>query len=351
MSESEDPKSKKYTPAHWDKLRASFQSSMLVDTRLSSLAESLDTESWPLKGKDETPAKYIDLSFEELEETQELAGHPHRIELLIDILDGTLAFDDPFGDMVQAEEASASEDNDVLKNLARLQIPPEYPISLTNLSKESLRLCENQQLKTLQEFADFSQNMAQHIVLAGDFRKLLNSLIYVDENTIATFLPFRPGSKGLHLAEAIGFAINNVETEERLALYRKYGGRLEEDEQGLAAKVPGQRVGEVEKDLKQQVRTLFEWFDKEREDLESMIHYGQSLDRFFIPINDPVRELIATRIVGDSLKKPAGPARPEAPAESKTPQGSAGGASEGLLDKVTGFFRKTAEFFRTLLRK
>ena len=43
-----------------------FQTSIMVDTSLSSLAQNLDAPDWPLPGKEETPAKYVDLGFEEL---------------------------------------------------------------------------------------------------------------------------------------------------------------------------------------------------------------------------------------------------------------------------------------------
>ncbi len=340
MSDSENQKSEKYTASNWDKLRASFQSSMLVDTRLSSLAESLDTESWPLKGKEETPAKYIDYSFDELQETPEMQDHPDRVKLLIDILDGTLAFDDPFGDMVQTEEANASEENEVLKNLRRLEIPPEFPISLTNLSPESRQLCQNQNLTTLQEFAEFSQNMAQHIVLAGDFRKLLNSLVHIDEKTLAGYLPYRPGTKGLHLPEAIAFAIGSLETEESLALYRKCGGRLEDEEKALAARLSPPEVNQAEKKLKTKIEELFTWFDREKEDLDSMVHYGQSLDRFFVPINDPAKELIATRIVGSMIKRPPPPAQPAPAAAEQPDEPEPTAPGKGILRSVSEIFRK-----------
>ncbi len=303
MSEFDDDKIEKHPSLHWDKLRASFQSSMLVDTRLSSLAESLDTENWPIKGKEETPAKYVDLTFDELRETPEMQANPERIRLLMDILEGTLAFDDPFGEMVQAEEANASGDNEVLKNLGRLQIAPEFPLALINLSPESKSLCANQKLNTLEEFAAFSQNMAQHIVLAGDFRRLLNALIHVDEKTIAGYLPFRPGNKGLHLPEAIALLIDPLSTEERLGLYRRYGGQLGIEEQGLAEKAGRQRLNDVEADLREQLQPVFAWFTQERDDLRSALDYGQPIDRFFVPINDPVKETIAVRLVSDTLKR------------------------------------------------
>ncbi len=343
MPDSENTNTDKSASARWDKIRASFQSSMLVDTKLSSLAESLDTEPWPLKGKDETPAKYVDLSYEELEATPEMQSNPERIALLVNILEGTLAFDDPFGEMVQAEEAaSATEENEVMKNLRRLDIPPEFPLVLTNLSKEARQLCDNQNLKTLREFADFSQNMARHIVLAGDFRRLLNSLIHIDEKTIATYLPFRPGSKGLHLPEAIGVLVDSLGTEERLALYRKYGGRLEDEEKELADKVSRQKLTEREKELVERLGPVFEHFPREKADLESMINYGQALDRFFVPINNPVKETLAARLATTRIKgatRPSGPA-PGAPSAGDAAERSAAKQSEGGVLKTLGDFLK-----------
>ena len=52
----------KYTDKDWDEVRSAFASSIMVNTALSSLAQNLDGPDWPVKGKDETPAKYVDLS-------------------------------------------------------------------------------------------------------------------------------------------------------------------------------------------------------------------------------------------------------------------------------------------------
>ncbi len=334
MSEFDDEKIEKYSAPHWNKLRASFQSSMLVDTRISSLAESLDTENWPIKGKEETPAKYVDLTLSELQETPEMQANPERIRLLIDILEGTLAFDDPFGEMVQAEEASASEDNEVLKNLNRLQISPNFPLTLIHLSPESKTLCANQQLNTLKEFAEFSQNMAQHIVLAGDFRRLLNALAHIDEKTIAAYLPYRSGTKGLHLPEAVALLIDSLTTEERLGLYHRYGGRLDTEEINLANKPGRQRLNDLEQELRERLRPVFEWFTKERDDLRSALEYNQPIERFFVPLNDPVKETIAVRLAVDTIKGP--PARRPATAAGNPTASARRGGLGALWRKLRG---------------
>ena len=44
------------------------------------------------------------------------------------------------------------------------------------------------------------------MIVGGDFRKLLNALSHIDERTLTECLPFRPGSKGVHLIEAVAHA-------------------------------------------------------------------------------------------------------------------------------------------------
>ena len=197
----------KYTEKDWNDVRTAFASSIMVDTQVSSLAQNLDGPVWPVKSKDETPAKYIDLSYEEAIELLALKGQSaDKLDLLISILKETLAFDDPFGDMVDQTEAASARDNPLLKNMARSSIPENFPISLTALGPDTVEFCKLEHLKTLGEFAVFAQGMSQNVIVGGDFRKLLNALSNLDEATLSEILPYRKGAKGLHLIEALGHA-------------------------------------------------------------------------------------------------------------------------------------------------
>jgi hypothetical protein len=197
----------KFTEKDWDEIRTSFASSIMVDTQISSLAQNLDGPTWAVKSKDETPAKYIDLSYEEALELLALKGQTaDKLDLLISILKETLAFDSPFGDMIEQTEAAAARDNPLLKNMARFGIAENFPISLTALSADTVEFCKLEKLKTLGEFAVFAQGMSQNVIIGGDFRKLLNALSNLDEATLADILPFRKGAKGLHLVEAVAQA-------------------------------------------------------------------------------------------------------------------------------------------------
>lgn len=207
----------KTTAKEWDQVRAAFASSIMVETALDSLAQNLDGMNWPIPGKEETPARYIDRDFEEVLELLQLRGQPpETIDQLTAILRETMAFDNPFGDMVAQQETAATRDNVLLKNLAKLGIPENFPIVLTGLGPGTLEFCRLEQLNTLGEFAVFAQNMSQNVIVGGDFRKLLNALSHVDEASLAEVLPFRPGSKGLHLVEAVGKVANAPDAPDRV---------------------------------------------------------------------------------------------------------------------------------------
>jgi hypothetical protein len=197
----------KSTAKDWDEVRSAFAASIMVDTALSSLAQNLDGPDWPIRGKDETPAKYIDLGFDEVVELLQLKGQkPERIDQLIAILKDTLAFDSPFGEMVEQTKAAEARDNPLTKNLTRLGIPQDFPMELTALEPGTLEFCRLEKLATLGEFAVFAQTMAQSVIVGGDFKKLLNALSHVDETVLSEALPFRRGAKGLHLVEALAQA-------------------------------------------------------------------------------------------------------------------------------------------------
>lgn len=195
------------TAKEWDEVRSAFATSILVDTGLNSLAQNLDGPEWPIPGQDETPGTYIDLDFEEaLTRLRQKGQAPAQMDRLIGILRETLAFDSPFGEMVEQARGATERDNPILKNLARLQIPENFPIALTTLDAGTLEFCKLEELTTLGEFAVRAQQMAQAVIVGGDFRRLLNALSHVDEAALADVLPFRPGQPGLHLVEAVAQA-------------------------------------------------------------------------------------------------------------------------------------------------
>ena len=268
----------KTTAKEWDEVRTAFATSIMVDTSINSLAQNLDGPEWPIKTKDDTPAKYIDLSYEEVVEFLQLKGQkPERLDQLVGILKETLAFDNPFGDMVEQTQAASERDNILLKNLAKLGIPEHFPIALTSLEAGTLEFCKLEKLSTLGEFAVFAQSMSQNVIVGGDFRKLLNALSHVDEAALSEALPFRRGEKGLHLIEAVALAARS--------------------EDGVA-----------------RTELATTWFSDQLAALERDLATGASLERYFVALRDPALEKRAVELLRPHLRLPAA----KAPAKKRS---------------------------------
>jgi hypothetical protein len=297
----------KFSAKEWDEVRMGFHTSIMVDTSLNSLAQNLDAPDWPLHGKDETPAKYIDLSFEDLQLVPGLAGRPDRIDHLVSILRETLAFDDPFGEMVDQSTAIGDRENPLLKNLAKLEIPTTYPIEFSMVSADTKEFCQLEKITTLGEFADFAQSMPPHVIVGGDFRTLLNALAHVNEEALAAILPFRPGSKGLHLPEALGQLVEAMPVGERLALFKRFGGRLTAEEGAKAAHLDKNELKQVEAGLRERAKRVIGLFKTELDELAASLKEGGSLDRYLMVLEDPVQEALAMELLEPVLREAGAP--------------------------------------------
>jgi len=312
--------------AKWNEIRKDFTSSIMVDTKLASLAENVDLPVWPIEGDDETPSKYIYATVDELKMLPGIGDHPERIGELLDILKETLAFDDPFGEMVEQVEQASQHDDEAYKTIKKLDIPIEFPLTLTRLSKETKKLCKDEELETLDDFLKFSQNMAESIVVGGDYRSLLNSFSYLDEQGLAEFLPFRASAKGFHLCEAIAHIVRPLDSDEKLTLVKKYGGKLTAEEDKGRGKIGHERIVVVEHELQDELDKVFEWFKEEKEELVDMVERGDTLDRYFLILNDPHIERISINMVKQAFKG-------KAAAASDSGKG-------GLFGAIGRFFKK-----------
>ncbi|MDE3083859.1 MAG: hypothetical protein KGJ37_01390 [Verrucomicrobiota bacterium] len=295
---------KTFTAKDWDDVRVAFHTSIMVDTSLNSLAQNLDTADWPLKGPDETPAKYIDFTYDELLAQPAFAAVPERANHLISILRDTLAFDNPFGEMVQHEVAVETKDNQLLKNLAKLEISENFPVGLTQLSSETLEFCQRENLATLGQFAVFAQGLSQSVIVSGDFRKLLNAVAHVDEAALAELLPFRPGEGGLHLPEALGHAIRTMAPAARLAMLRKFGGRLTEAEAAEADGLSEEEAAAAEAALRARADRFFDCFSGELAEVKAQVAEGGSLERYLMVLNDAVAEALASVLLQPHVTPP-----------------------------------------------
>jgi len=301
---SEESQTMRYNKDDWDEIRLSFATSLMVDTNLLSLSQNLEIEEWPISGTSETPSKYIDFTWEELQELPGLADNPERIDLLVHILRETQAFDDPFGDMVATVDAHASIDRTLEKNINRLKIPADFPMSLSGLSADTLEFCKNEDIKTLKDFGHFAQNMAQNIVIGGDFRALLNALTTEDQQTLKKYIPFRPGSYGLHLPECVGMLLQQLSDAERFSLLRKYSYELDAKQESKA-RLNKDQVAQLEDILQGKVKEICDFFPEHYKQMARDVNGGKTLERIFMVVDDPEREAICVQVMSRYLKENA----------------------------------------------
>ncbi|MBC2596267.1 hypothetical protein H5P28_18515 [Ruficoccus amylovorans] len=305
----------KYGKKDWDEVRSGMTPTM-SEVRLKALAEESGLPDWPLRGKGEVASKYIDYTWEELHELHGLAESPERIDLLIEILRETIAFEDPFGDMVATVDAATKREDKIGRNLARFEIDKEFPLRFSGLSSETVDFCQAEDIRTLGQFADFSHRMAQNIVVGGDFKGLLTALTAADEQGIAHYLPFRPGHKGLHLPEAIGLVLNQLAENEKYTLLKRYGAKLGPVETAKANLNKEQTI-QLEEVLMGKVMEQCHFFSKQVPELDEKVRSGVSLERIFMVLNDPEKEAIAARVTARYLKQRRGLADEDEPARKK----------------------------------
>jgi hypothetical protein len=298
----------RHTPRVWDEVRLAFSSSILVDTPINSLAQNLEGMDWPLRGDGETPADYIDLSYDEMREQLAIRGQPPRIaDHLIDILRETLAFDNPFAEMITQSSAGAADENPLLKNMEKLRIPTDFPITLTCLAADALFFCELEKITTLGEFALAAQRMAGSVIVGGDFRALLNALSHIDERTIAQYLPFRPGAKGLHYIEGLALAVRAQPVAIQAALAHELKQALPDDVAKRARTVDRQQLLQARIALHAHANALRGFCQEDYADLKRQIDAGDSPRRLVAELGDPLVEAVVADLISPALAAPAAP--------------------------------------------
>lgn len=288
-----------YNAADWDSVRTSFATSLMVGVKLNALAENIG-ENWPYAGADETPSKYIDLTWDELQEHPTFLNRPERIQMLIDILKETLAFDNPLGDMVEQTDEKAAKENEMERTLEKLSIPLTFPINLSNLEAETKEFCEREKLVGIGEFVSFCQRMAKNIVIGGDYRSFLNALATVDEAGISKYIPFRKGSKGLHLPEAAALAVATRSKAEQASLLKRYGGRMSAEEQRIAT-LSAEAVNRAEEAILKRIDLYIGHFKDQAKALTAKLETGETLDRDFMAIGNPSLEFVASALLKKAL--------------------------------------------------
>lgn len=282
------------SPAAWNQARAAFAKSILVDTPLNSLAQNLDVPPWPVTSPDETAAAYIDLTYPEAVAALAAKGMPPtQLGALITLLNDTLAFDEPFGEMMDDLATPAAEvvdaDSPLFKNLAKLELPETYPLDLTALSTGTIELCRSEKVETLGQFVAFAARLSQAVIVGGDFRELLNGLAHKDEETLAKFLPSRPGSKGLYLREAVAITAKALTPAQRQAALAK--------------------PSVIAPEIRTRISRIIGQFPAQHTALTDAVNRGTPLSHWNAGLADASLEPLVAALIQPHLPAPAAPAQ------------------------------------------
>lgn len=289
-------------PKSWDTLRKKMLTSILVDTKLKTLSVDLDHEVWPIEDEEETPAKYVYYTIDQLKAMPEFEGQPQLIKLLYDIINSTIEMDDPFDDISVDVEESHTEDYSFDDVFEKLNINTSFPLELICLPREIYDVMQNMGVKDLKEFMTFSQKVAQKVHLKGDLRSYINAVVNIDENAIAGFIPYRPKTKGLHLAESLGLIVKGLAHEERWAMLHHYEYALTEG-QSIAAK---RFTTEDIKDLKTKLFDKFDlanrFFADQKDALVNSMKSDRDIMRLFLSLDDMASETLSVKLFKDYYK-------------------------------------------------
>jgi len=257
------------TPEEWDELRLAFHRSILMDTPLASLAQNIDGCVWPIRTPDETPCAYMDLSHVEVFAALRARSLPlSRFDDLVEIMRGTLSFDNSFGAMLPVTAVGPSDTlgEGLKKSLARLDIPEEFPLELCAFTPGTKTFCRAEGMATLKDFLLFAGRASRKAVVGGEFRELLNAVAHVDEATLARYLPFRPKSTGLHLIEALALLVRPMDIEQRVLVARN-----------------SEEIPDV---LKRGVDAYTTYFPSQLKDLRAQVSKGTPVSRMVVSLDD-----------------------------------------------------------------
>lgn len=294
------------TPEEWDSIRQRFRQSMMAKTEIAKLGQNVDI-TWPLKGRDEIPLKYLPLNLDELLMMPGIAEKPERVRTLIDIFSETMAFDDPFSEMAEHVDSSSKRDDGPRRNLEKKQVPLDFPIHLSGLSAETRSFCQAEEIASLEAFIEFAQNMAQSIVVGGDFRAFLNAMVQMDEAKLAEFVPIRPGKPGLHLAESFGLACKRFSPSERLFFLEEANATISAEDRRDVDRLSPEQRDQTRRHYHALGQDILGYFERETPRLRDVFAEGPtSVERYFVALDNPQREKLAAELARLALFESAG---------------------------------------------
>lgn len=287
---------KEYSPVStpdWDALRENLKGTVMATTNLASLAKNVGLK-WPIRGKEETPQRYIDCSLEELGEMPEFFGKGNRLPLLYSILEETMRLDDPFAEMIEGFDVVEAEAPANPTILQELQVPEDFPVDLMNFSRRTRTLCREGGHDTVSELLEFLRKSTSAAAINEEFQQFLYSVERASVSRLKQFIPVREGSKGVHLAEAIaliGRRLNDQQVATLLYAYKISTTNCAWDENAV---LPKAQALNLINQVSESVRKACDLLPEQAQELREAVEAGMSSSvRYFVPLGDPEMEGLA----------------------------------------------------------
>lgn len=220
--------------ARWDKVAFRAQGSPFEDLSVSCLAKNTACRPWSRAGdkvKGDTLARYVYLSFEELEEIEKLDAKAAMH--LLQICEATLLFEKECFDLGSFLEIEEKATGQRMRFVEEFGLYQDYPVALANLDSELRGLCEAEEIITLIDMMGFIDRLTDKAWIGGSYRNLQNVFAHGDEKGLSKYFPYRIGHRGFHLPEALSFCLKRLPREDLQAVCDYHERRLKSKRFGV----------------------------------------------------------------------------------------------------------------------
>ena len=272
--------------ARWDTVAYRAQGSPFEDLSISCLAKSGGTRPWIRgkgKNKNDTVARYVYLSFDELMEVEGLDRKSAL--LLLEICEATFRFEQ------ECEDIGAFGGIDQEANAQRMRFVEEFglyrdfPIRLSNLDADVRELCVAEGVETFIQLMEFLDRLSDKSWIGGTFRELQNVFAHGDEKGLTRFFPYRVGHRGFHFPEAISFCLSRLSKTELQSVFEYHSHR---GRRGFSLRGGRMRLPEVvENRLLPEILECLHYFGSRQARLLVRLHDSAFLCRELMYLDDP----------------------------------------------------------------
>lgn len=302
--------------ARWDKVTFSAQGSPLEDLSISCLAKNSAGRPWSRpsgKVRGDTLARYIYLSFEELQTVEQLdlkaATH------LLEICEATLLFEQECSGLASFEELDTKATSQRMRFVEEYGLSHDYPIALSNLDPDFMELCQAEDVVTLIDLMGFIDHLTEKAWIGGSFKDLQNVFAHGDEKGLCAYFPYRMGHRGFHLPEALALCLKRLSPRD-LRSIEEYHERRGQKSRFSKKQIELPKV--VETRVLPEIFQCLSYFGQRQPKLLTRLHDSAYLSRELMFLKDPRTEDIIHWLlhlalgifrpalhnnVGDELKK------------------------------------------------